>query len=142
MPVTQQFLALGLGDLGNLHEGGQLASLKDVLWQDVPSKVAGRSLEDPMSSTTELRQPKRFAIDRLGGKNNPLTHVADGPVSLVRLRAKCLMGLSESMFVPNNGRTPFVATFDVTSSTKARHVDEQRAGCTLSDHQSEHAVFA
>jgi hypothetical protein len=138
MPITRQLLALGLGDLGNLHEGGQLASLTDVLWQD------DGSIEDigqlPVLSTIELPKPKRFDRDRLGGKNNPHAPVADGPVSLVVTRAKCVMNMHELMYVPNNGRAPFVANFDVASSSKAKHVDENRPGCTLADYTSECAV--
>jgi hypothetical protein len=140
MPVTRQLLSLGLGDLGNLHEGGQLASLTDVLWQDGGSMEGLRTVEEPVLSTTELPKPKRFDINRLGGKNNPLTPVADGPVSLVVTRAKCLMNIHELMFVPNNGRTPFVANFDVAASSKAKHVDENRPGYALADYTSECAV--
>jgi hypothetical protein len=140
MPVTRQLLALGLGDLGNLHEGGQLASSTDVLWQDDGSMGGLRTVEEPVLSTCELPKPKRFDIDRLGGKNNPHTPVADGPVSLVVTRAKCVMNLHEIMYVPNNGRSPFVANFDVASSSKAKYVDPSRPGYTLADYTQEYAV--
>ena len=140
MPVTRQLLALGLGDLGNLHEGGQLAVLEDVLWQDDATLDVARPLEEPILSTAEMPKPKRFDINRRGGKNNPHTPVADGPVSLVVTRQKCIMNLHELMYVPNNGRTPFVANFDVASSSRAKHVDETRPGYTLADYTSQYAV--
>jgi hypothetical protein len=134
MPVTQQLLSLGLGDMSSLHEGGQLSTCGDTLWQEVPVCDAVKRFELPNLVTKELEPPKLILPDQHGGENNRFYSLADAPVGLMRKTLKTCDNLRELKYVPySQSGNPFVATFDLGNSTRKRYVDEQREGYTSQD---------
>ena len=143
MPVTHQLLSLGLGDMSSLHEGGQLSTFGDTLWQEVPHSNAVKRFELPNLVTKELEPPKLIQSDQYGGENNRFCALADAPVGLVRKTLKTCDNLRELKYIPySQSGNPFVATFDLGKYTRTRNVDEQRVGYTTEDFLMPYAVSA
>ena len=140
-PVTQELLRLGLGDMSSLHLGGEMASVSDRLWQDVPKAIAVKSTEIKRF-THQLAAYPCIADDTLGGKNNPFIPLVDGPVGLVTKRDKAVLNLQTLTYVPHSGRHPFVATFAMSFATRVKKLSGHRKGYTAEDFEMAYAVSA
>jgi len=140
-PVTQQLLRLGLGDLSSLHLGGEIASVTDKLWQEVPTGCAVTAAEIK-TFTHELKKYPTVGANSYGGKNNPYIPLVEGPSGLVVKKDKSVLNLHSLTFVPHSGRHPFLAQFTITLATRLKKLSATRPGYTLKDFERPYAVSA